>query len=762
VNRMVMRFDDSDPGLTPAPRPQRSAPEIDLTAALSAMWHHKALMLGAMVTALVLGVVYIVITPSTYRAMVQVMIVDEITPTADGRPSTLGQNEVMLESAQKLLESQALALAVVQELNLHEVEAFTSPPQSPIVQGVQQLRSMVAGLIPSGEGAQTGDGAASERGQRIAAADALRQAVVVRREGRSSAFSIRYDSTDPALAAAVVNAYGAAFVSDQVIGNVNASTRVLDWLRDRLLIIQENSTEAMLQVEEFRARHGLLTVAGDSLTVQTISQLTTDLAAALVELARTRALSSVYAELRELEPIQFVESGAASTHIPDGEFSISEQRILTLLQRLNEVERAHGPDHVEAQQLRQRIEAEGLALQREMQRMHDRSLNAVRTLETQVSNLRASIAEISAENLELSQARVQLQGFERQAEIFDTLNQSYLQRLKDLEQTQTFPVTNVRVLSEADIPKAQVAPRKAIILGLMLVLGAFAGGVLALLRASRNRVIRTQDDVQDISMRPFFGYLPLLSKAEMPEPDTSIFSPLEPGQNGRQGEFEYPFPALVAPRSHFTETLRHIRVGVETAAKDRPGYVLGIASIRPGEGKSTVAANLAALAAAAGRSVLLVDADLRSSGLSRRLGQATGTGLREVLQDRADWQEALRREAGTGLHLLPSTFAADDDTAGDQAASPAFRNILNVARQHFDLTIIDLAPLGPVSDARALQPVMDGMVAVLEWGAMQKEELRSILTANPGLSQKLLGSVLNKTDMKNLGRFTKYDPHQGY
>jgi len=760
VNRMLMRFDDSDPGLPPSSRPRR-APEVDLTAVLSAMWRHKALMVFTILAALALGVVYIVITPNTYRAAVQVMIVDEITVAADGRPSTLGQNEVMLESAQKLLESQALALTVVQDLNLHEVDAFIAPAQSPIAQGVQQVRGMIAGLIPSGQEPQA-SAPPDERAKQIAAADALRQAIVVRREGRSSAFSIRYDSTDPALAAAVVNAYGAAFFSDQLIGNVDASARVLDWLRDRLLIIQENSTEAMLRVEEFRARHGLLTVAGDPLTVQTISQLTTDLAAAIVELARTRALSSVYAELREMEPIQFVESGVASAHIPDGEFSVSEQRILTLLQRLNEVERQNGPDHIEAVQLRARIEAEGAALRREMQRMHDRSLNTVRTLETQVSNLRDSIAEISAENLELSQARVELQGFERQAEIFDTLNETYLERLRDLEQTQTFPVTNVRVLSEAEVPKAQIAPRKAVVLALMLVLGAFVGAFLSILRARKHSVIRTQDDVQDVSMRPFFGYLPLMAEDAVPEAETEMLPPPETGQGDRQESFDYAFAALASPRSQYTETLRNVRVACETAAKDRPGYVLGVASIRPGEGKSSVAANLAALAAASGRSVLLVDGDLRTSGLSRRLGLLSEVGLREVLHEGTDWRQALRRETGTGLTVLPSSFAPDDPSAGDIAASPAFRNILNDARQHFDLMIIDLAPLGPVSDARALQPVMDGMVAVLEWGAIHKDHFRNTLSANPGLSQKLLGTVLNKTDMKKLKRYTKFDPHEGY
>jgi polysaccharide biosynthesis transport protein len=761
---MVMHFDDSNPAMTPMAHPQQTPTEFDLSAALTAVWRHKLLVIAAILTALLLGVLYIIVTPGTYRAFVQVMIVDEIEGTTTGRPSALGQNEVMLESAQKVLESQTLALAVVNDLDLHRTPAFIAPAQSPITRALRDLRGAVASLIP----AQADPDSAStappgEQQERMAAADALREAIVVRREGRSSAFSIRYESTDPTLAAAVVNAYGQAFVADQLIGNVEASARVLDWLRDRLGVIQQSSSEATLKVEEFRARHGLLTVAGDPLTVQTISQLTTDLASAIVELARTRAQSSLYAQLQALDPVQFVESGAASARIPDAAFSENEDRILNLLRRQEQVERQRGPDHVEAVQLRSLIETEGAALQRKMQRMYETSLNEVRTLETQVNMLRSSIDEISAENLELSKARVDLQALERQAETYDALNETYLLRLQDLEQTQTFPVTNVRLLSEAEIPKDQVAPRKAVILALMLVLGGIVGALLALRRDSRKRVIRTRDDVQEVIMRPFFGYLPLLTNHEMQQPAAPVASALRPDDGDIPGDaFEYPFAVLSSPRSHYTETLRNIRVAYEASARNKPGYVLGVASVRPGEGKTTVAANLAALVAASGRSVLLVDGDIRTSGISRMFGQSMGIGLREVLFGGAIWQDALRHEASTGFAFLPSTFATDEPGAGEIAATPAFRTILNEARQHYDLTIIDLPPLGPVSDARALQPVLDGAVMVLEWGRMNKVLLRSTLSSDPAFYQKILGTVLNRTNMRALEKYTKIDPHEGY
>jgi succinoglycan biosynthesis transport protein ExoP len=764
---MLLSFKDSDPGMAPLPTQARRAPEFDLSLVLVAVRRRKLVMLASVVAALVLGMLYLVTTPRTYMALTQVMIGDEVAGISSGfnRDATQAQNEVMLESMLRVLQSQSLALAVVDDLDLHENETFMEPPQSLLRRTVQGLRGAVSALLPGGGSApevETDPAAVAMHQQRVAAEN-LRESIAVRREGRSSVFSIRFVSTDPALAAQVVNAYGRAFVADQLIGNVEAASRVLDWLQNRILVIQRNSTEAALQAELFRARNGLLTVAGESLTVQTISQLNSELSTATVQLARMRALSSVYDELRQLDPVRFVASGAAGVRVPDAEFSAGQERLLGLLQRLEEVQLRHGPDHVEVAQLRDRIATEGRALQLEIERLHETTLNAVRALEAETTMLRASIDEISAENLELATARVELLALERRAQIFDALNETYLLRLQDLEQTQTFPVTNLRVLSLADVPDSAIAPRRTMVLAFMLVLGLGAGTGLAILRERRKQFIRTRDELLDASGRPFLGYLPRMNPAEMEAMATPV--PVKRrlrGSDEPRFGFKYPFFVLDHPRSLFAETLRNIRVACETSREGRSGYVLGVVSVRPAEGKSTVSANLAALMAAPGQSVLLIDADFRTSGLSRKLHQSMGAGLREVLVGRDPWQDALRSEATTGLHFLASTFPNDDPVAGDLASAQEFRNVISEARDRYEITVIDLPPLGPVADARALLPVIDGLVMVLEWGKMSTEMLQGILSSDPVLYEKLLGLVLNKTDMEALGKYTQVDSAEGY
>ncbi|WP_256377173.1 GNVR domain-containing protein [Tabrizicola sp. TH137] len=765
-----MRFNDSDSSITPGqPRALGSSQKgisINFRFILAALIRQRMILGASMGVAIVLGLLHAMTAPRVYTAATQVLIGSDVAGLSNGfnRPADIAQNEVMLESALRVLQSQTLALAVVNELNLHQNESFLNPGASLPSRAIQTVRSVISAIIPGGSDPETEtDPAAADLRQRMEAAEDLRGSIEVRREGRSSVFLLRYTSSDPALVAAVVNAYGEAFVADQLIGNVEASARVLDWLQQRLFVIQENSTKAALRAEEFRARSGLETIEGEPITVQMIAQLKADVADATVELARLRAMSSVYDDLRQQDLDQFVQSGAAGARIPDAEFSAGQERLLTLQQRLDEAERRYGPDHVEVTQLRERIAMEGRALQREMQRLHDTTLNATRALETEISMLNSSIEEISDENLDLATSRVELRALEKQAEIYEALNETYLLRLKDLEQTQTFPVTNVRVLSMAEVPKDPIAPRKKMILAAMMVMGAGVGVALALWRERIERVIRTREELQQISGLPFLGYLPMLEPAEMDgptEPDATrkaSRSTTEP----RKG-FKHGFAALKNPRSQFTEVLRNIRIAVDSSADGKSGQVFGIVSIRPGEGKTTISKNLAAVAAVAGRSVLLIDADVRTASLSRGLLQSMGAGLSEMLNGRAVWEATLRREMNTGIHFLPFTSGAGDANAGDLLGMPEFRTLIAEARRRYDLTIIDLAPLGPVSDARALVPALDGLVMVLEWGKVSPDTLTETLSVDPALHEKLIGIALNKTDMSALAKYSRTEPSEGY
>jgi succinoglycan biosynthesis transport protein ExoP len=95
-------------------------------------------------------------------------------------------------------------------------------------------------------------------------------------------------------------------------------------------------------------------------------------------------------------------------------------------------------------------------------------------------------------------------------------------------------------------------------------------------------------------------------------------------------------------------------------------------------------------------------------------------------------------------------------------ASQGMFNLMENARKMFDYIVVDLAPLGPVIDAKAFAPQVDGFLFVTEWGSTPTSVVRDLLNSEPQIKSKILGVILNKTDMTELGKFTNFGGTERY
>jgi succinoglycan biosynthesis transport protein ExoP len=185
--------------------------------------------------------------------------------------------------------------------------------------------------------------------------------------------------------------------------------------------------------------------------------------------------------------------------------------------------------------------------------------------------------------------------------------------------------------------------------------------------------------------------------------------------------------------------------------------------VLPHEGKTTVAANFAGLLAANGAKTLLIDGDLRNPGLSRSLPIIPEKGLVEaVVGGEQRWQNTLLVDRKTRLAILPTVIRGRLPHTGELISGPGMRVLIESARQSFDYIVVDLPPFGPVVDAKAFAPMADGFVLVAEWGATPRALVRSALQAEPQIAAKVLGLVLNKTDIKQLSRYGLFGSAEQY
>jgi len=188
-----------------------------------------------------------------------------------------------------------------------------------------------------------------------------------------------------------------------------------------------------------------------------------------------------------------------------------------------------------------------------------------------------------------------------------------------------------------------------------------------------------------------------------------------------------------------------------------------VTSAQPGEGKTCTALNLALGLAQRGVPVVLIDADMRRSGVMRALDmEANGVGLSTVLSGGHTLEESLRQyQTVPNLWVLPPGPEAPNPA--DLLSSPAMRGVFEALRRRFEHIVVDSAPLLMVTDATLLSGMVDGTVLVVESGVMARRGLvraHKILQAAGG---RVLGGVLNKWDARSEGYYAYYGSYyRGY
>ncbi|MEO5664395.1 MAG: polysaccharide biosynthesis tyrosine autokinase [Nocardioides sp.] len=288
-------------------------------------------------------------------------------------------------------------------------------------------------------------------------------------------------------------------------------------------------------------------------------------------------------------------------------------------------------------------------------------------------------------------------------------------------------LVNIVPLEQAQLPGAPFTPDY-----LMAALKGAGGGFalaagLILLRRAVDRRIRSISDVEEATGGSVVGVIP---KAAVLAVET----------RGVRGEL-----GVAA------EAFRQLRTNLRFVDVDKPPRRIVVTSAMAGEGKSTVAANLARLVAQAGDTVVLVDADLRRPMVASTFGIDGHIGLTQVVAGDVDVDVALVESGIPNLLLLPAGRIPPNPS--ELLGSDRMRQVIDLlARDH--LVLLDAPPLLPVTDAGLLTAVCDGALLVQAAGKTQIEHSQHCRRILDQVGGRLLGVVLNKAPQRGAGALT--------
>lgn len=209
-----------------------------------------------------------------------------------------------------------------------------------------------------------------------------------------------------------------------------------------------------------------------------------------------------------------------------------------------------------------------------------------------------------------------------------------------------------------------------------------------------------------------------------------------------------------------TEAYRVIRTSIQFAQAGKELKTLAVTSCTPNEGKSMTIANLAVVLTQAGKSVLLLDCDMRNPTVHKNFNLSNKVGLSSCISMGTALSDAVQKTSIEGLYAL--TGGVIPPNPSELLGSEQMKNVLQRAKEQYDYVLIDTPPVMLVTDALIVSRFVDGMILVIASAEVKVEMARDVKKQLQHTGANILGVVLNKVRSEHLGYGYGYYYYYGH
>lgn len=691
---------------------EEGEPGVDLRALWSILYRNRYFILGVVALSLLCGLASILLTAPTYRAHSSVQIEQQgarVLGTEDVEPTVPTQEaERFLQTQVDILKSRALAVRVAETLNLFGDQDF------------------VAGM-----GAKPAETGASQATRREQVMRLLQDNLNIALPRNSRIVDISFDSGRPALAAKVANAYSENLISSNLQRRFETSSYSREFLQNQL-----GETKARLEESE----RGLLQYARSAGLIDTNAGISAEAASQPGSLTTSNLvnLNQAYSAARSnrVQAQQRWQQAQATPlmSLPEvlGNPAVQQltQQRAQLEAQYQEERQRRKEEHPAVQQAAARIKE----LDRQITTLAASIRNSIRdqylVAQRQESALAGNVGQLKGETLAEQDRGVRYNILKREVDTNRELYNGLLQRFKEVSAQAGITSNNISIIDRAEPPLHPVSPRPALNMAVAGMGGLALALLLAFAREKFDDVIRAPDDVDRKLALPLLGVVPLLKGGQTPQ------------------------DALENPRSPMSEAHYALRTALELSSGSGVPATLLLTSSRQSEGKSTTAIAVARDFAAAGKRVLLVDADLRKPSLHKLVGLPNRAGLSNLLARQKQPHEVIQHSDLANLDFVSSGPLPPNPA--QLLASNSLGEILHLLASHYDMVILDGPPVLGLADAPRLASVAEGTIFIVEANGAHYGNAKAALKRLFGSRGNLIGAVLTKFDARKIGYGASY------
>jgi len=701
--RRAIRSLDMVDGSLRSPIPPAARPtQNQLAHYWSAILDRKWLLLGIVAACTAIGVAIGYLQPPVYRAKTSVELLglnsnflnlQSVDPTARG---ATGAADSYTETQLELLKRDVLVERVVRKLKLDENDAFVNGKR----------------LMPF---AAQASGTPEERFRK--AVKVAQKSLKVQQVRLSNVVEISFESKDPTLAVNFVNAMATEAVDDATRSRVEQTQNVGGWLAQHLLELRAKMEAAEVGLQRYTARTGLLPVNDAPSSDEAL------LARLQEQVARTQA-DRVRKESKD-RIARLADPQSLPEVIDDPALKEYRVRLVDLKRQAAELTASLTPEHPKVLKVQAQVAELETAIANERKNIRNRMANeydaAKRDEAAAIQAYTAQAGKVGTQ----AQSAVHYMTLKRELETTRGMYEDMVKRVNDSQLATVVRAAGLRIV---DVATAAEQPDNS--KRLFIAMAGFLAGLL---------VAGTMVFVLDQTSTTF----------RMPGYAGAFLNVAELGVIPASREVRRMTQSLEAPQPYrgvFPDSFRTAINSILFATEDRTGTrMFAISSPGPGEGKTTVTANLGMVLAEIGHRVLVVDADLRQPALHKALGMENTNGLTDLLSGEIT-ADAIRRSVKT----IPGFTGLDMLTAGEQTIdsfallhSRRTVELLDGLRGMYDVVLVDTAPLLLVPETRTLARLTDWCILVLRAGQTTEE---AAFAARQGLMTDgipLLGTILN-------------------
>jgi capsular exopolysaccharide synthesis family protein len=629
-------------------------------------------------------------------------------------------DQEFLETQARILQSDDLAMQCVRSLRLHERPEF----------------AVRAASVPAGTPFTP-----AEESRLI---ERFKSKLAVQLVRSSRLMEIKFESTDPRLAADAVNRLADLYIENNFRKKYDSTIQAQEWMAGQLRELREKmekSHQALVAYE--RDKQIFAVTEGQNATMQKLGDLNKELTIAEAE-RMSRESQVQLVKSRKLDELPAV---AGNTFIGD-----MQRRLAELREQAAELRTTYGPNYPKVQKLDEQIAEVRAQMDKEKQSVASRIESEYQAALKREQLLRDAVERQKLEANKMNAQLVEYAVLKREYDTNQQLYEGLLQRLKEAGLSAGLRANNIHPVDRGRVPLSPVRPRKTLNIALSLVVGIVLGAVLAIFNEYLDNSVKVPEEIESLVNLPALGVIPSAASINGHHKSYGLYgsrvakSALAATDGASLVNHE--LTTLTQPHSVVSEAYRALRTSILLSTSKHPPQTILVTSGQPREGKTTTALNLAVTLAQRGDRVVLIDSDLRRPRVHRAFKLNNDVGLSSYLAGVLSIDD-LPRPVSHIPKLFVISSGPTPPNPAELLSSETMEALFRELRRQFDFIVLDSPPTITVADSMILAAHADGVVLVVHGGVTTRESLRQTHKMLGSVSARMLGVVLNNVDVRS-------------